>query len=182
MWPDGKTLNRDIVAHNAKFIADLAGLKVSDTTKFIMVMGEKIGREDKFSGEKISPILTVWKWTDFDEMLERLERILDFSGKGHSVSIHTELDERRVKLALRAKVGRVVCNMGHTAANSGGWTSGLPFTDTLGCGTWAGNITSDNVNWSHFLNYTLMSLPIKDFSPKNDEELFGAYLKKWGRD
>jgi sulfoacetaldehyde dehydrogenase len=181
MWPDGKTLNRDIVAHNAKFIADLAGLKVPETTKFLMVIGEKIGREDRFSGEKISPVLTVWKWSDFDEMLDRLESILDFSGKGHSVSIHTELDERRVKLALRAKVGRVVCNMGHTAANSGGWGAGLPFTDTLGGGTWAGNMTSETVNWRHFLNYTLVSMPIPEHIP-GDEELFGDYLKKWGRD
>ena len=182
MWPDGKTLNRDIVAHNAKFIADLAGLKVPDTTKFIMVMGEKIGREDRFSGEKISPVLTVWKWTDFDEMLDRLEKILDFSGKGHSVSIHTELDERRVKLALRAKVGRVVCNMGHTAANSGGWTAGLPFTDTLGCGTWAGNITQRQRQLEAVPELHADVLPIKDFSPKDDDELFGPYLKKWGRD
>jgi sulfoacetaldehyde dehydrogenase len=181
MWPDGKTLNRDIVAHNAKFIADLAGLKVPETTKFLMVIGEKIGREDRFSGEKISPVLTVWKWSDFDEMLDRVEKILEFSGKGHSVSIHTELDERRVKLALRAKVGRVVCNMGHTAANSGGWGAGLPFTDTLGGGTWAGNMTSENVNWRHFLNYTLVSMPIKEHIP-GDEELFGDYLKKWGKD
>jgi sulfoacetaldehyde dehydrogenase len=181
MWPDGKTLNRDIVAHNAKFIADLAGIKVPETTKFLMVIGEKIGREDRFSGEKISPVLTVWKWSDFDEMLDRVEKILEFSGKGHSVSIHTELDERRVKLALRAKVGRVVCNMGHTAANSGGWGAGLPFTDTLGCGTWAGNITSENVNWKHFLNYTVASMPIKEHIP-GDEELFGDYLKKWGKD
>jgi sulfoacetaldehyde dehydrogenase len=181
MWPDGKTLNRDIVARSAKFIADLAGLKVPETTKFLMVIGEKIGREDRFSGEKISPVLTVWKWSDFDEMLDRVEKILEFSGKGHSVSIHTELDERRVKLALRAKVGRVVCNMGHTAANSGGWGAGLPFTDTLGCGTWAGNITSENVNWKHFLNYTVASMPIKEHIP-GDEELFGDYLKKWGKD
>jgi sulfoacetaldehyde dehydrogenase len=114
-------------------------------------------------------------------MLERVEKILEFSGKGHSVSIHTEKDERRVKLALRAKVGRVVCNMGHTAANSGGWGAGLTFTDTLGCGTWAGNITSENVNWQHFLNYTLVSMPIKEHIP-GDEELFGDYLKKWGKD
>jgi len=181
MWPDGKTLNRDIVARSAKFIADLAGLKVPETTKFLMVIGEKIGREDRFSGEKISPVLTVWKWSDFDEMLDRVEKILEFSGKGHSVSIHTELDERRVKLALRAKVGRVVCNMGHTAANSGGWGAGLTFTDTLGCGTWAGNITSENVNWQHFLNYTQVSMPIKEHIP-GDEELFGDYLKKWGKD
>lgn len=181
MWPDGHTLNRDIVAKPVKFIAELAGLNVPDSTKFIMVLGEKVGPEDRFSGEKLSPVLTVWQWSDFDEMLERLKRILQFSGEGHSASIHTERDERRVQLALAANVGRIVCNMPHSYANSGGWTSGLPFTDTLGCGSWAGNITSENVNWRHFLNYTLLSIPIDDYTP-DDEALFAEYLKKWGRD
>jgi sulfoacetaldehyde dehydrogenase len=180
MWPNGKTLNRDVVAHSARFIADLAGLKVPQNTKFIMVLGEKIGPEDRFSGEKVSPVLAVWKWSDFDDMLDRLEKILKFSGEGHSASIHTQRDERRVQLALRANVGRIVCNMPHSYANSGGWGSGLPFTDTLGCGTWAGNIVSENVNWRHFLNYTLLSIPIAEHVPA-DEELFGDYLKKWGR-
>ncbi len=181
MWPDGKALNRDIVAHSAKFIADLAGLKVAEDTKFIMVLGDKIGPQDRFSGEKISPVLTIWKWSDFDEMLDRLEQILKFSGEGHSVSLHSERDERRVALALRANVGRVVCNMPHSYANSGGWGSGLPFTDSLGCGSWAGNIVSENINWRHFLNYTLLAAPISEHVP-TDEELFGEYLKKWGRD
>lgn len=181
MWPDGHTLNRDVVAKSALYIAELAGLKVPAETKILMVMGEKIGPEDRFSGEKLSPVLTVWKWTDFDEMLDRMAKILKFSGEGHSVNIQTELAERMDKLGLRANVGRVVCNMGHTAANSGGWTSGLAFTDTLGCGTWAGNITSDNVNWRHFLNYTILSVPIPEIQP-SDEALFGAYLKKYGRD
>lgn len=132
MWPDGIHLNREIVARPAAFIAENAGLTVPEGTRFLMVVGEKIGPEDRFSGEKISPVLTVWKWTDFDEMLDRLEKILKFSGEGHSASIHTENDERRVKLALRTNVGRVVCNMPHAHANSGGWNTGLPTTDTLG--------------------------------------------------
>ncbi len=181
MWPDGTHLNRDIVARPAAFIAENAGLTVPEPTRFLMVIGEKIGPEDRFSGEKISPVLTVWKWTDFDEMLDRLEKILKFSGVGHSVSIHTENDERRIKLALRANVGRVVCNMPHAHANSGGWTSGLPTTDSLGCGTWAGNIVSENINWSHFLNYTLLAIPKEEYIP-TEEELCGDYLKKWGRD
>ena len=181
MWPDGKHLNRDIVAKPAAFIAQNAGLDVPPDTKFLMVMGENVGPEDRFSGEKISLVLTVWKWTDFDEMIERLKKILKFSGEGHSVSIHTEMDERRVKLALNANVGRVVCNMPHAHANSGGWNCGLPTTDSLGCGSWAGNITSDNINWSQFLNYTLMAIPKEEYIP-SEEELFGGYLKKWGRD
>jgi len=181
MWPDGHTLNRDVVAKSARFIADLAGLNVPENTKFIMVLGEKVGPEDRFSGEKISPVLTVWKWNDFDEIVERVKAMQRFSGEGHSVSIHTEKDERRVELAVKTNVGRVVCSMPHSYANSGGWGSGLPFTDTLGCGSWAGNIVSENVNWQHFLNYTWLSIPIEEHIP-SDEELFGDYLKKWGKD
>jgi sulfoacetaldehyde dehydrogenase len=178
MWPDGEHLNRDVVAKPATVNAENAGLSVPDDTRFLMVIGEKIGPEDRFSGEKISPVLTVWRWSDFDEMLERLDRILEFSGKGHSVSIHTEDDDQRVKLALNAKVGRVVCNFPHAHANSGGWDCGLPVTDTLGGGSWAGNITSDNINWRHFLNYTLLSIPKEKYIP-TQEELFGEYLARY---
>jgi sulfoacetaldehyde dehydrogenase len=181
MWPDGTHLNRDIVARPATVIAQKADLAVPEGTRFLMVIGEKVGPEDRFSGEKISPVLTVWKWTDFDEMLDRLEKILNFSGEGHSVSIHSQNDERRVQLALRANVGRVVCNMPHAHANSGGWTTGLPTTDTLGCGTWAGNIFSGNINWENFLNYTLLSIPKEEYIP-SEEELCADYLKKWGRE
>lgn len=181
MWPDGKTLNRDIVARPAPVIAELAGIDVPKETRFLMVFGEKIGPEDRFSGEKISPVLTVWKWSDFGEMLERLKNILKFSGEGHSVSIHSTREERMLELGLTANVGRVVCNMPHSHANSGGWSSHLPFTDSLGSGTWAGNITSDNINWRHFLNYTWIARSVEEYVP-TDEELFGSYLKKWGRD
>jgi len=181
MWPDGEHLNRDIVAKPATFIAKNAGLSVPDDTRFLMVIGEKVGSEDRFSGEKISPVLTVWKWDDFDEIVDRVNRILKFSGEGHSVSIHTENDDQRVKLALRTNVGRVVCNFPHAHANSGGWDCGLPCTDTLGGGSWARNSTSDNVNWKHFLNYTLLAIPKEKYMP-TEEELFGEYLEKWGQE
>ena len=146
-----------------------------------MVIGEIVGPEDRFSGEKISPVLTVWKWNDFDEIVDRVGHILKFSGEGHSVSIHTENDEQRVELALRTNVGRVVAGFPHAHANSGGWDCGLPCTDTLGGGSWAGNSTSDNINWSHFLNYTLLSVPRERYMP-TEEELFGDYFEAFGRD
>ncbi len=178
MWPDGEHLNRDIVGKAATVIAENAGLSVPDGIKFLMVIGEKVGPEDRFSGEKISPVLTVWQWDDFDEIVERVGRILKFSGEGHSVSIHTENDSQRVALALKTNVGRVVCNFPHAHANSGGWDCGLPVTDTLGGGTWAGNMTSDNVNWKHFLNYTRLSIPKEKYMP-TEEELFKNYLEQF---
>jgi sulfoacetaldehyde dehydrogenase len=181
MWPDGENLNRDIVAKPAKWIAEKVGLTVPANTRFIMVLGTKAGPEDRFSGEKISPVLTVWQWTDFSEMVERMKEMHRYSGEGHSASIHSNRDDRKIELAIKANVGRVNCNMPHAAANSGSWFNGNPTTDTLGCGSWAGNMTSDNINWKHFLNYTWLSEPIPERIP-SDEELFGAYLKKWGRD
>jgi len=180
-WPDGEHLNRDLVAKPATWIAEKAGLDVPDSTRFLMVIGERIGPEDRFSGEKISPTLTVWKWDDFSEMCDRLNRILEFSGLGHSTSLHSEKDERRIELALNTKVGRVNCNMPHAAANSGSWFNGQLTTDTLGCGSWAGNMSSDNIDWRHFLNYTWLSIPIPEHIPP-DEELFGDYLSQYGTD
>jgi sulfoacetaldehyde dehydrogenase len=181
MWPDGKTLNRDIVAKPVAYIAEQVGISIPDGTRFLMVLGTKPGPEDRFSGEKISLVLTVWKWTDFSEMVERMKLMHKFSGEGHSASLHSERQERQIELAIKANVGRVNCNMPHAAANSGSWFNGQPTTDSLGCGTWAGNVTSDNINWRHFLNYTWLSVPIPEHIP-SDDELFGDYLNKWGPD
>ncbi len=181
LWPDGETLNRDIVGKSAQYIAQVAGIDIPSNVRFIMVIGEKIGPEDRFSGEKLSVVLTVWKWSDFSEMLERLKKILKFSGEGHSASIHTTREDRMEELALKTNVGRVECNMPHCLVNTGSWYNGQPWTESIGCGTWAGNMTSDNINWRHFLNYTWLSVPVEEYVPA-DEELFGDYLKKWGRD
>ena len=181
MWPDGISLNRDVVAKPVLCIAEQAGIYVPQNTRFLMVIGEKIGPEDRFSGEKLCPVLTVWEWSDFSEMVDRTARILKFSGEGHSLSIHSLNENRQMELATKANVGRVNCNMPHAMANSGSWFNAQPFTDTLGCGTWAGNMTTDNINWRHFLNYTYLSVPTEEYVP-GDEDIFGEYLKKWGRD
>ena len=83
--------------------------------------------------------LVFWKWDDFSEMVERMKLMHKFSGEGHSASLHSKRQERRIELAIKANVGRVNCNMPHAAANSGSWFNGQPTTDSLGCGTWAGN-------------------------------------------
>jgi len=181
MWPDGKSLNRDIIARPVSMLTKGAGIDVPDAARFLMVVGAKAGPEDRFSGEKLSLVLTLWQWTDFSEMVERMKEMQRFSGEGHSASIHSERDERKVEFAVKANVGRVNCNMPHAAANSGSWFNGQPATDSLGCGSWAGNMTTDNINWKHFLNYTWLSEPIGEHVP-TDEELFGDYLAKFGRD
>ncbi len=145
LWPDGNSLNKNVVAQSVKTIATIANLEIYGNIKFLMVIGEKIGFEDRFSGEKLSPVLTVWKWSDFDEIVERIKQMHKFSGEGHSISIQTNNEDRMLELALKTNVGRVCCNMPHAIANSGSWISGLPITTTLAGGTWAGNMSSDNI-------------------------------------
>lgn len=181
LWPDGKKLNRDVIAKPAKYIADFAGIEVPEDTKFLMVSGDKVGPEDRFSGEKLSVVLTVWRWNDFSEMVDRMKRMHKFSGEGHSASIHTNSPEQIEELSIKANVGRVEVNMPHCLVNSGSWYNAQPFTTTIGCGTWAGNMTSDNINWRHMLNYTWTSEPIPEHVA-TDDELFGEYLddlKTW---
>ena len=115
------------------------------------------------------------------EAAERMKEMHRFSGEGHSAALHSTREDRQLELAIKANVGRLNCNMPNAQANGGSWFNGHPTTDTLGCGTWAGNMTTDNVNWRHFLNYTVLSVPTPERVP-TDEELFGDYLKRWGRD
>lgn len=181
LWPDGKNLNRDLVGRPVAAIAAAAGIEVPKDARFLLVWGERPGPEDRFSGEKLCPVLTVWKWNDFAEMTQRLAAMLEFSGRGHSLSIHSQNRERQLELARRMKVTRITCNMPHALVNSGSWYTGLPFTETLACGVWAGNNSSDNINYRHLLNYTWLSTRIAERIP-DEEKLFADYFIKWGRE
>ena len=175
MWEDGHTLSRNIVAQPAQKIAKLAGLKMGEDKCFIMVPEDGVGADHPFSGEKLSPVTTLFKYKTFDDAVQLVNDITDYSGAGHSCGIHTQ-DERKVKeLGRRVKVARIMVNQPQCLANSGAWTNGMPMSMTLGCGTWGGNIASENITWKNFLNYTWVSFEIENTMP-TDEELFGKIM------
>jgi len=180
MWPDGSHLNKDIVAQPILKIAKLAGLDVPEDTKFIMVMGGTIGPEDMFGCEKLSPVLTVWKVGSFDEAIDYVERLTAFCGYGHSCGIHTTSDENMLKLAMKVKVSRIMVRQPQSYGNSGNYDNGMPFSMTLGCGTWGGNIVSENITWKHFLNTTWVAQPIEPVIP-DENKLFGKHWEKYGK-
>jgi len=171
VWPDGHTLNRHIVAQPVEKIAEVAGIKLPAGTKFIMVEEDGIGPNNLFSGEKLSVITTLHKYSDFQDGLDKLESIINYMGQGHSCGIHTKYDYRVLELAERMKVARVMVNQPQCLANSGAWTNGMPMSMTLGCGTWGNNSISKNVTWEDLLNYTWVSYAIPSSEP-TDEELF----------
>jgi len=180
MWPDGSHLNGKIVCKSVKFIADEAGIKVPDGTKFIMVLGEHIGPEDMFSAEKLTPVLTLWKYKDFDQAVQMVIDITAFSGYGHSCGIHSVNDEHILELGTKAKVSRMMVRQAQSVGNSGDWENGMPFTMSLGCGTWGGNSTTENISVKHFLNVTWISYPIPAEIPDPDI-VFGPHFAKFGK-
>jgi sulfoacetaldehyde dehydrogenase len=180
MWIDGK-LNTEIVAQSPQRIAALIGLDGPEVgrAEFLMVPEDGVGRDHPFSGEKLSPVLAVYRVGDFDEAVERVQEILDFQGAGHSCGIHTKDPEHAERLAHEINVARVIVNQIHAVANGGAWDNGLNFTLTMGCGTWAGNSISENLSYRHFINVTRLVRPIPGTEP-TDHELWGSYLQRYG--
>ena len=180
MWPDGKHLNKKIVAQSPEVIAKIAEIEVPGDTKFIMVLGEKIGPEDMFSGEKLSIVLTLWKYSEFQDAIDYIQNITAYSGAGHSCGIHTSKEEHIRMLGEQARVSRIMVNQPQSYGNSGNYNNGMPITLTLGCGTWGNNITTENIYWKHFLNITWVSKPIDPVIP-DEAKLFGEHWKKYGK-
>lgn len=181
MWPQGK-LSSAITAQAPDKIAALAGLDTREAraAEFFMVTEDGVGPEFPFSGEKLSVVLTVYRFVDLDQCLDRIQRLLDFQGAGHSCGIHThELDRARL-VAERLQVARVLVNQAHCFGTGGSFDNGLGFTLTMGAGTWAGNSISDNLSYRHFLNITRLSTVIPTRMP-TEEQLWGRYLETYGR-
>lgn len=180
LWPDGHTLNRKIVAQAPSVIADAAGISVPDGTRFIMVEAERVTPEELFAGEKLSVVLTVWKYNTFDDAVQYVRDITGFSGYGHSCGIHSTSEEHIRELAIKAPVSRIMVRQAQSAANSGNYDNGMPFSLTLGCGSWGNNITTENIRHTHFRNITWVSSPIPPVVP-NEDTIFGSHWTKYGK-
>ena len=178
MFPDGH-LSSAVTAQSVTKICAIAGLTRAElvNSKCLMVEESGTGIAYPFSGEKLSPVLTVYKADDFAHAYNIMRAIYDYMGDGHSCGIHTQNEAHIRKLGLEMTVCRVIVNQAHAIANGGSFDNGLPFSLTMGCGTWGGNSFSDNLNYKHFMNVTRIVRPIPAREPSVDE-IFAAYLKK----
>jgi sulfoacetaldehyde dehydrogenase len=179
MWHEGK-LSREVIAHPPAHIAELAGLpRKARESAFLMVEEDGVGPGYPFSEEKLSVVLTVYRYDGFERAVELVGRILDHSGAGHSVGIHTADEAHAERLAHAVKAARVLVNQAHAFGNGGAFDNGLNFTLTMGCGTWAGNSISENLALKHFMNVTKLVRRIPERVP-SEEELLGPYLERYG--
>lgn len=180
LWIDGK-LNRHVIAKDPEVLAEVVGLpEAARSAKFFMVEETGVGSEFPLSNEKLSLVLTLYKADDFAAAKSRLCELLDYAGMGHSVGIHTQDIAQANELAEDLNVVRVLVNQAHTFGNGGSFTNGFEFTLSMGCGTWAGNSISENLNYRHFINVTHLSTEIPEDKP-SEESLFGGHWEKYGQ-
>jgi len=175
MWPNGK-LSSDVTAKSAKEILSLANIPHDKDVRVILVEDDEINSANKFCDEKLSPVLTVFKASDFSDACKKVESILNINGAGHSVSLHTQILDRATEMGLSLPVCRVIVNQAHCFATGGSFENGLPFSLSMGCGTWGGNNISDNMNYRHYLNTTRISTSIAPNEPEL-KQIFGDYWK-----
>ena len=183
MFPDGK-LSQAYVAQDVATIVERAGLSraVLRNASFLIVEETDVGRDHPFSGEKLSPVLAFYREPDFAAARARATALLRHQGAGHSIGLHSRTSDRATALGLTLPVARVIVNQAHCFATGGSFDNALPFSLSMGCGTWGGNGISDNVGYRHFLNITRV---VRPFAPERiyeptEDELFGRYRAKHG--
>jgi len=181
MWPDGK-LSAAATGQSARVVAQRAGLDdvAQREPSMLLVDEDGFGPDHPFSGEKLCPVLTIYTARDFDHAMEIVSRIYDYQGAGHSVGLHSQHADRAMQLGLHLPVSRVIVNQAHCIATGGSFDNGLPFSLSMGCGTWGGNNFSENMNVRHYMNITRISRPIAERMP-TEHDIFSALFDKYGQ-
>ena len=174
LWDDEGNRTPATIAIAAQRIAECAGFSIPDDRTFLIVRQQEIGKQHRFSGEKLCLVLAVYQFETFQQALRMVEAIYDVGGKGHSCGIYSFSDEHIDQLARVAPVSRIMVRQPQSKANAGAFNNGMPMTSSLGCGIWGGNITNENIHLRHFMNVTWVSRAIPEDRPK-EQELFGEF-------
>ena len=173
IWVDGH-INANAVAQPAEKIAGMAGFGLPEGKRFFIVPETGYGPEYPFSGEKMTVTMALYRAKDLDEAIVLTNAIQAYQGQGHSCGIYSNSDENILKLAMATRTSRVMVNQPQSASNSGNLWNGMRQTFSLGCGSWGGNATNNNITWMDLVNITWISKPLKQTKVlPSDEDLFG---------
>ena len=180
MWDETGHRLPDTVAIAPQKLAEKAGFEIPADRKFIAVTGggrENIGKEHLFSSEKLTTLMALFKYDgEFENALDMVRAIYEVGGKGHSCGIYSFDDDHIHRLAMMAPVSRIMVRQPNNKGNAGSATNGMPPTSSMGCGTWGGNIVSENIALKHYMNTTWVARPIPEDMPSL-QELFGDFYK-----
>jgi len=170
---DQRTLNAKIVGKSAEFIANLAGISIPSGTRCLLADCGGVGRDFPWSIEKLSPTLAFFVVDGIEAGANRCEEILQFGGMGHTAGMHTESREAAIRYGQQMPASRVIINS-PTTHGAIGFSTDLSPSMTLGCGSWGGNVTSDNVSPIHLMDIKRVAFETKPVSAKVPSPKFQA--------
>jgi acetaldehyde dehydrogenase / alcohol dehydrogenase len=148
-------LNAEIVGQPVQKLAELAGFSIPEDTRVIIGEVEKVGKDEPFAFEKLSPILAMYRAKDYEDAVEKAEQLVEFGGRGHTAVLYTSPanTEHIKRFEDKVQTARVLINTPSSQGAIGDlYNFRLDPSLTLGCGTWGGNSISENVEPSHLLN------------------------------
>ncbi len=178
MWDETGHRLPNTVAVSPQALAKAAGFEVPETVKFLMVEGggiENIRKDYFYCTEKLTTLVTLFKYVgEFQNAIDMALAIFEIGGKGHSCGIYSWDDSHIDRLAQVAPVSRIMVRQPNNKGNSGSAFNGMPPTSSMGCGTWGGNIVSENITLKHYMNTTWVARPILEDLP-SDRVLFGDF-------
>jgi len=146
------SLNSEVVGKNPYDIAEATGFDIPFDTKIIVVREVGVGKSYPFSKEKLSPILAYYVVDNYEIGITLSEKLIEFGGLGHSAVIHAENQNIIDNFARVVKAGRIIVNSPSTHGAIGDiYNTNVPSL-TLGCGTFGGNSTTDNISSVNLVN------------------------------
>ena len=162
-----RSLNPAVVGKSVEVIAKMAGLSVPPGTRCLIADVAGVGRDHPLSMEKLSPILAFYVVDGLESCAARAQEVLHYGGMGHTAGIHTRSREAAVKFGFEMPASRITVNT-PTTHGAIGFSTALPPSMTLGCGSWGGNVTSDNVSPLHLMDIKRVAFetrPVKSVRP-----------------
>ncbi|MET0753369.1 MAG: aldehyde dehydrogenase family protein [Pyrinomonadaceae bacterium] len=163
-----RTLNPKIVGKSAEYIANLAGISIPNGTRCLLADCGGIGRDFPWSIEKLSPTLAFFVVDGLEQGAQRCLEVLQFGGMGHTAGMHTRSREAAVRYGEQMPASRVVINS-PTTHGAIGFSTDLAPSMTLGCGSWGGNVTSDNVSPIHLMDIKRVAFETKPVGSRKPE-------------
>ncbi len=162
-----RSLNPKIVGKPATVIAEWAGVSVPPNTRCLIAEGGGVGRDFPLSIEKLSPILTYYIVNGLEEGSRLCDEILHYGGMGHTASVHTRSREAALRYGILMPAARVVVNTPSTHGAIG-FSTALAPSMTLGCGSWGGNVTSDNISPLHLMDIKRLAFETRPVTASAD--------------
>ncbi len=162
-----RSLNPGVVGKSVEVIAKMAGITVPPGTRCLIADVAGVGRDYPLSMEKLSPILAFYVVDGLEKCAQRSKEVLGYGGMGHTAGIHTRSREAAVKFGAEMPASRITVNT-PTTHGAIGFSTALPPSMTLGCGSWGGNVTSDNVSPLHLMDIKRVAFetrPVKSVRP-----------------